>query len=200
MKIGTVQSHSGSRMVFAAPQPDVRYRCPCCRYPTLVARNQFDICELCNWEDDGQDDPHADEVWGGPNHRYSLAQARRNFEDHLNKYDTDDPFCDDDDDATREAKRRLIAAFDAIESAPDEEVQAVLWQHALDAEKVLKAERDKRFRDRAWFEERGQRWLAYREKKEPGYLARREKAIAIRQARRARKDNSQGDGVVSGTQ
>jgi hypothetical protein len=200
MKIGTVQRDTAPWMPFSERQPDVRYRCPCCGYPTLVGRNHFDICELCKWEDDGQDDPYAAEVWGGPNHRYSLTQARRNFEDHLNQYDTDDPFCDDDNDATREAKRNLMAAFDAIESAPDEKVQAVLWQHALNAEKVLKAERDKRFRDRAWAEERGQRWLAYREKKEPGYLARREKAIAIRQARRARKDDSQGDDVVPGIQ
>ena len=55
--------------------------CPCCGYPTLDERAGFDICELCNWEDDGQDDPDADDIWGGPNGSYSLSDARSNFEE-----------------------------------------------------------------------------------------------------------------------
>ncbi|WP_218025583.1 CPCC family cysteine-rich protein [Capsulimonas corticalis] len=42
----------------------MRYPCPCCGYPTLPRRGWQDICGLCSWHDDGQDDPHADEVWG----------------------------------------------------------------------------------------------------------------------------------------
>ncbi|WP_253907628.1 CPCC family cysteine-rich protein [Bacillus sp. WMMC1349] len=42
-----------------------REKCPCCGFPTIEERRIFEICELCNWEDDGQDDPNADEVWGG---------------------------------------------------------------------------------------------------------------------------------------
>lgn len=57
-----------------------RVMCPCCGYLTLDARAEYDICELCNWEDDGQDDESADEVRGGPNADYSLAEARRNFQ------------------------------------------------------------------------------------------------------------------------
>lgn len=56
-----------------------RFKCPCCGYPTLDERAAYDICVLCNWEDDGQDDPNADEVWGGPNAGYSLTEARKNF-------------------------------------------------------------------------------------------------------------------------
>jgi hypothetical protein len=52
----------------------------------LSERGGYDICDLCNWEDDGQDDPNADEVWGGPNGAYSLAQARLNFREHLVMY------------------------------------------------------------------------------------------------------------------
>lgn len=37
------------------------------------------VCHVCFWEDDGQDDPSADEVWGGPNGDLSLTQARANF-------------------------------------------------------------------------------------------------------------------------
>jgi hypothetical protein len=34
--------------------------CPCCGYPTLRSRDAYDICELCNWEDDGQDADSAE--------------------------------------------------------------------------------------------------------------------------------------------
>ena len=57
------------------PQP-----CPCCRLPTLDERGAYDICPVCWWEDDGQDDPHADEVWGGPNGALSLSDARAEFD------------------------------------------------------------------------------------------------------------------------
>jgi hypothetical protein len=55
-----------------------QWRCPCCGYWTL-RDDVFDICSVCFWHDDGQDDPHADEVWGGPNRDLSLTQARANY-------------------------------------------------------------------------------------------------------------------------
>ena len=39
----------------------------------------YDFCAVCFWEDHGQDDATADEVWGGPNGEWSLSQARENF-------------------------------------------------------------------------------------------------------------------------
>ena len=55
------------------------FRCPCCRYKTLHGRAGYEICKVCFWEDDGQDDHDADEVRGGPNGLLSLTQARLNF-------------------------------------------------------------------------------------------------------------------------
>ncbi len=59
--------------------------CPSCGFPTLGARCSWEICLICFWEDDGQDDPDADETWGGPNGNYSLTQHRiewlRNLEE-----------------------------------------------------------------------------------------------------------------------
>jgi hypothetical protein len=55
------------------------YRCPCCRHLTLPERGGYDICPVCFWEDDGQDDQDANVVRGGPNGRLSLTQARVNF-------------------------------------------------------------------------------------------------------------------------
>jgi len=54
--------------------------CSCCGYLTLQQRGAHEICWLCWWEDNGQDDSTADEVRGGPNWKYSLTEARRNFE------------------------------------------------------------------------------------------------------------------------
>ncbi|MEV7198411.1 CPCC family cysteine-rich protein [Streptomyces griseoluteus] len=55
------------------------YQCPCCGYPTLAERGLYEICAVCFWEDDGQDDHDADRVRGGPNGLLSLTEARRNF-------------------------------------------------------------------------------------------------------------------------
>lgn len=54
-------------------------RCPCCGYKTLGERGGYEICPVCFWEDDGQDNEDADEVVGGPNGSISLTQGRANF-------------------------------------------------------------------------------------------------------------------------
>ena len=54
-------------------------RCPCCCCQTLGERGAFEICPVCFWEDDGQDDYDADVVRGGPNGKLSLNQARLNY-------------------------------------------------------------------------------------------------------------------------
>ncbi|WP_246159299.1 CPCC family cysteine-rich protein [Catellatospora sichuanensis] len=55
------------------------YACPCCGYLTLDERGGYELCPVCFWEDDGQDQHDADEVRGGPNGKLSLTAARRNF-------------------------------------------------------------------------------------------------------------------------
>lgn len=60
-------------------EPVKTYRCPCCRFKTLYGRQGFEMCPVCWWEDDGQDDQDADTVRGGPNGFLSLTQARENF-------------------------------------------------------------------------------------------------------------------------
>jgi hypothetical protein len=60
--------------------PGLPLRCPCCGCKTLGGRGVYEICPVCFWEDDGQDDPNADEVWGGPNGALSLTEARANYQ------------------------------------------------------------------------------------------------------------------------
>ena len=58
---------------------DLPLRCPCCGCKTLSERTAFEICQVCFWEDDGQDDSDADEHHGGPNGSLSLREARVNY-------------------------------------------------------------------------------------------------------------------------
>ena len=59
------------------------YLCPCCGFLTLPERGGYDICPVCFWEDDGQDDHDADEVRGGPNYTLSLTETRANYAGRL---------------------------------------------------------------------------------------------------------------------
>jgi len=60
-------------------RPSYPLRCPCCGCLTLSARASYEICEVCFWEDDGQDDHDTDVVRGGPNGSLSLSHARTNY-------------------------------------------------------------------------------------------------------------------------
>ena len=57
---------------------DTLYACPCCGYATIGEPAEYEICEICFWEDDGQDDPDSENFLGGPN-GVSLNEARFNF-------------------------------------------------------------------------------------------------------------------------
>ena len=61
------------------PDPEHFYTCPCCGHATLTTRGRFEICDVCNWEDDGQDDHDSWVVRGGPNGSMSLDDARSRF-------------------------------------------------------------------------------------------------------------------------
>lgn len=52
------------------------FTCPGCGFPTISSRGDFEICDVCFWEDDGQDNEDADEVRGGPNGKLSLTENR----------------------------------------------------------------------------------------------------------------------------
>jgi hypothetical protein len=65
--------------VHKSPEDAVAIACPCCRNLTLGGRGGFEICPVCFWEDDGQDDQDASLARGGPNGTLSLVEARKNF-------------------------------------------------------------------------------------------------------------------------
>ncbi len=57
----------------------INVRCLCCGSRTLTAPGVFELCPVCWWLDDGQDEVDADVVRGGPNGTLSLTAARANF-------------------------------------------------------------------------------------------------------------------------
>jgi Cysteine-rich CPCC len=75
---GTVWFYGYIDRINAQPT-DLPLRCPCCYCKTLSERGHYDICQICFWEDDGQDDYDADVVRGGPNGALSLTEARDNY-------------------------------------------------------------------------------------------------------------------------
>jgi hypothetical protein len=122
------------------PPRGIRSSCPCCGYPTLGGRGGYEICELCWWEDDGTDDEEAEEVKSGPNHSYSLAEARENFTRYLVKYppDRDRRIDGPDSDEVREVKRHLIEVFDRMLEEPSAEELDALWKEVARHERALK--------------------------------------------------------------
>ena len=58
---------------------EVRFRCPCCGHKTLEAPGTLQLCPICWWEDDGQEDEDASEIRLTVNGQLSLNQARTNY-------------------------------------------------------------------------------------------------------------------------
>jgi hypothetical protein len=121
--------------------------CPCCGYPTLSRPAAFEICRLCDWEDDGQDDAAADEVWAGPNGGYSLAQARWNFRAYRVMYapGRDQRIAAGDSELAYETKGALMAAYDRLRSAAPEAMPSIRAEvRRLNA--ILQADTKRRIR------------------------------------------------------
>jgi hypothetical protein len=56
-----------------------RFRCLCCGCRTLEAPGVLELCPVCWWEDDGQDDRDASKARLTVNGELSLTEARANF-------------------------------------------------------------------------------------------------------------------------
>ena len=91
-----------------------REKCPCCGSPTLQARGDYEICLLCDWEDDNQNVFQAKEVWGGPNGDYSLEEARNNFEKNLIMYRGKNEI---DSLSIKVKKTKLLKAYQELEAS-----------------------------------------------------------------------------------
>ena len=113
-----------------------RYLCPCCGYPTLQERAAWEVCFLCSWEDDGQDDPRADEVFGGPNGDRSLTYARQQFKQYLAQGPGEDAMRSYCTRRQEQAKRAAMQAFGRIAHETDADTLEELWQQVYDNEAI----------------------------------------------------------------
>lgn len=123
-----------------------RVTCPCCGYPTLEERGNYDICELCNWEDDGQDDEDSSQALGGPNGGYSLDEARDNYKKYRIMYSPDNntTIIGGDSEEREKLKIKLASIFDSMVSGNN---ITELWNRALKIEKALDQELTRSIRE-----------------------------------------------------
>jgi hypothetical protein len=55
--------------------------CPCCYSKTITARGEYEICNVCGWEDDPTQ--LADPAYAGGANKISLSQAQKNWLDQM---------------------------------------------------------------------------------------------------------------------
>lgn len=109
--------------------------CPCCGYPTYA-----DICIICWWQDDGQDDKDAKLVKGGPNGNLTLEQARLNFIKTMN--------CDGKKLTFKKIKeiKQVTNLFDKALKEENEKMLLKAFQNLLKYDKKISKELEKQYK------------------------------------------------------
>ena len=118
------------------------------KHKTLERRDKHEICCLCIWEDDGEDDTNTDGWGGGPNGAYSLTQARANFLAFGTMYHPENNTTVTGNDSAEivALKRELIGLYEALPSM-DEDRLVAHWKGILDQERTLRKAEEKRWKD-----------------------------------------------------
>jgi hypothetical protein len=124
------------------------FTCPCCGYPTLAERGGYEICPLCFWEDDGQDENSGALFVPGPNHGYTLAQARQNFKQYYTMYDPSNKHLFQTTTVKKDflgnvvldkvaLKKKIIKKYEVFFSMLDGEAKEELWEEISKLERNL---------------------------------------------------------------
>ncbi|MFW5839618.1 MAG: CPCC family cysteine-rich protein [Planctomycetota bacterium] len=123
------------------PSRSRRYTCPCCGFPLLTQRDAGEICELCNWEDDGLDDDSAEQV-SPANAPFTLAQGRTAFRRYGVMYHPqDDPRIGGPDNQEElELKQAMVAAFETIQPGMEPAELQDVWRRINHLLKTLDAQ------------------------------------------------------------
>jgi len=69
----------GMQVSCVAKPLEARFRCPCCGCKTLGMPDAMELCPVCWWEDDGQEDADAFDIRLTVNGHLSLAEARASY-------------------------------------------------------------------------------------------------------------------------
>ena len=60
---------------------NIKYKCPCCgNYSLELSPGQFEICDICDWEDDPIQRNEPD--YSGGANKISLNEAKEKFKKH----------------------------------------------------------------------------------------------------------------------
>lgn len=118
------------------------FTCPSCGFPTLNEKGGYEICTICDWEDDGQDDANADKNLGGPN-KISLTESRlqigrelKFLADSLHGHIVSDP--DQFFDILSQHEKRMKLADDKIKDDTDANDPA--WENRRRTRELVKIE------------------------------------------------------------
>jgi hypothetical protein len=109
-------------------------KCPCCGYKTLTEEGGFEICDLCNWEDEelGRITP-PDKVIGEANQDYSLCEARSNFKKYYTMYRQDNPTeYFEEKKLEIELKKKIMQVFKNLEKAQSHD-DVLKWVYELES-------------------------------------------------------------------
>lgn len=118
-----------------------RYVCPCCCYPTLEGIRKGETCLICGWTNfivvydtlywNFQDNHNADKVLNSFNGKYSLIEARQNFENYNSMYHPDDESYTKSILSSTEAvalKNEIIVLFELLVATRDYKAISCIWQ------------------------------------------------------------------------
>lgn len=105
-----------------------RFTCPCCGYPTLLRRDYYDGCPLCNWDDECLDDETVDKQ-AGMNSLESLREARRDFDTLGTIYPEDGSAeaCADRDPNVKRLAGELRARYECLMKTTDPRELKQAW-------------------------------------------------------------------------
>ena len=84
--------------------------CPICDYPTIGEPGGYEICPVCDWEDDGT--CQLDDT-SGPNGPYTVREARANFQAYGTMYRPSHREAFADSVSRRHRKHAYMALVDA---------------------------------------------------------------------------------------
>jgi hypothetical protein len=109
-------------------------KCPCCGYKTLTEEGGYEICDLCNWEDEELARIALPfEVIGYVNHDYSLSEAQANFEKYYTIYRQEYPTkYFEEIKLVIELKKKIIKVFENMEKAESHD-DVLKWIYELES-------------------------------------------------------------------
>jgi len=108
---------------------DLPNTCPVCGFYSLGERDSWEICGICYWEADGQDEYNKDNVKGGPNGNHSLASYRTALYSSIEK---------SKESRTKSLIRKFHKLIEGQEIVDKSEIKKLISQLEKEGDKLIK--------------------------------------------------------------